>query len=293
MMYSNKLAVAIKSAGKVLREFNKDEVYLPFGAEYSIFIKNLDTVRASVSITIDGEDIADGDTFVVKGSSSIDIERFLKRGNLHTGNRFKFIERTRSVEQHRGVGVEDGIVVVKYKFEKRLPKIEYVDHHIYHRHHHHHDHWYPPRIYYNANYGLSGDVDNSPQWSTTSTSVLRGVTQNAVKLSAQQSETLNAVSSNVVQSDISSLSMNAVSPQGEAGITVPGSVSHQQFHTAETFWTEDQEYSIVLRLFGQTGEQQVTQPITVKHKQKCQYCGTVNKATAKFCGNCGASLEIV
>jgi hypothetical protein len=35
MMYSNKLAVAIKANGKVLREF-KDEVYIPFGQEYSL-----------------------------------------------------------------------------------------------------------------------------------------------------------------------------------------------------------------------------------------------------------------
>jgi len=53
-MYSNKLAVAIKSAGKVLREFNKDEVYLPFGKEYSIFIKNMNSHRALVKVTVDG-----------------------------------------------------------------------------------------------------------------------------------------------------------------------------------------------------------------------------------------------
>jgi len=77
-MYSNKLAVAIKSAGKVLREFNKDEVYLPFGKEYSIFIKNMNSVRALVKVTVDGTDIGDGTRFVVDGNSTFDINVSLK-----------------------------------------------------------------------------------------------------------------------------------------------------------------------------------------------------------------------
>ena len=124
-MYGNKLAVAIKSNGKVLREF-KDIVYLPFSAEYSIFIKNLETVRASIKILIDGNDIGEGTTFVIPASSSIEIERFVKNGNFNKGNRFKFIERNASVENHRGIGGEDGLVVVEYQFEQRAPKTEYV-----------------------------------------------------------------------------------------------------------------------------------------------------------------------
>ena len=39
MMYLQKLAVAVKVNGKVLREVG-DTVYIPFGSEYSILIKN-------------------------------------------------------------------------------------------------------------------------------------------------------------------------------------------------------------------------------------------------------------
>ena len=56
MMYGNKLAAAIKVNGKVLREF-KDTVYIPFGAEYTILVKNLETKRAIVNIFIDGENV--------------------------------------------------------------------------------------------------------------------------------------------------------------------------------------------------------------------------------------------
>ena len=39
-MYNSKLAVAVKHDGKVLRE-EGENVMLPFGSEYSLFIKNL------------------------------------------------------------------------------------------------------------------------------------------------------------------------------------------------------------------------------------------------------------
>ncbi len=35
MVYNNKLVVAIKVAGKVLKEFG-DVVYIPFGSEYTV-----------------------------------------------------------------------------------------------------------------------------------------------------------------------------------------------------------------------------------------------------------------
>src|ERR1700722_6153234 len=97
-MHSNKLVVAIKTAGKVLRE-QGDKVYLPFGSEYSIFLKNLNSVRALVRVSLDGQSVTDGEDLVVNGNSSLDLERFLKKGNMENGNRFKFIERTAKEEQ--------------------------------------------------------------------------------------------------------------------------------------------------------------------------------------------------
>jgi len=65
MMYSEKFAVCIKSAGKVLREFNKDSVYIPFSSEYTILIKNLNTMKALVKVYIDGNDVTEGIHLVV------------------------------------------------------------------------------------------------------------------------------------------------------------------------------------------------------------------------------------
>ena len=59
MMYNSKLVASIKANGKVLREF-KDTVYIPFGSEYSILLKNLNTVRALINIYIDGDNVVPG-----------------------------------------------------------------------------------------------------------------------------------------------------------------------------------------------------------------------------------------
>src|SRR5271154_2427262 len=127
MMYSDKLAIAVKVNGKVLREF-KDTAFVPFGSEYSLFIKNLNSVRCRVSISIDGNDIADGDSFIINANSSMELERFLKNGNMSKGNRFKFIERTAGVEAHRGgAQAEDGIIRVEFEFEREIvPYKQYV-----------------------------------------------------------------------------------------------------------------------------------------------------------------------
>lgn len=116
MMYNKNLAVAIKTKGKVLREF-KDKVYLPFGSEYSILIKNLNTVKALVNVYIDGTNVTSNGLVLYPGDE-IDFERSIANGNLDVGNKFKFIERTGDIESHRGVKLEDGIVRIEYQFEK-------------------------------------------------------------------------------------------------------------------------------------------------------------------------------
>jgi hypothetical protein len=119
MMYNQKLVASIKSKGKVLREF-KDTVYIPFASEYSILLKNLNTVRAIVNVFIDGENAVPGG-LVIDPGRTVDLERWIKNGNLSEGNKFKFIERTGAVEEHRGIKLEDGLVRIEYQFEQPRP----------------------------------------------------------------------------------------------------------------------------------------------------------------------------
>ena len=294
-MYQEKLAVAIKSAGKVLREF-KDTVYVPFGAEYSIFIKNLNAVRALVKVSIDGQYVDEsGDGIVIDANSSLDLERFIKNNNLREGNRFKFIERTGKVEQHRGIQVEDGLIRVEFQYEKRPPKVEVEEvHHYKHHYWHHDDYWYDrwpyrPYIRYHSLCDSSqpyGAVSGSEVRSLLSNSVggSAGVSANSVQVSNTMGGTIGAATA-VPTMD---------SMINEAGITVAGSKSEQQFHTVSSFPLEDTSHVIVLKLLGETAAgKKVKQAVTVKAKQKCTTCGHLNKANAKFCTECGTALEIV
>jgi len=277
-MYNNKLAVALKSAGNVLREFNKDEVYVPFGSEYSIFIKNLNSVRALVTVSVDGVDVGDGTRFVVDANDSVDIERFIKNGNFNEGNRLKFIERTGAIENNRGVGIEDGLVRVEFNFEKVYVPPVYSDSWIYKQPYNPPYNPPYPTIWYNSNNtGGAGNVR-----SLTGSAVSETVT-----MSCEDTVVSNSVSVNYAGEVKASV-------ENDAGITVPGSISGQRFNVASWFPTETETHVIVLKILGQTSENvQVTRPVTVRVKPTCVTCGRTNKATAKFCTECGTSLNIV
>ena len=241
-MYGNKLAAAIKVNGKVLREF-KDTVYIPFGSEYAITLRNLHTTRAVVHVYIDGDSVVPNG-LVVNAGQSIDLERSIRNNNLTEGNKFKFIERTSKVEDHRGIGVEDGLVRIEYQFEQ------------------------PPRpIVWNTS-NISGQI--YPQGG-----VLRGATYDSY------SPTYSANASTT------SASLNSF--VNDAGITVPGSKSNQTFSTTYVGSMELEKHSMVFKLLGGKA---VKEAVTVKHKPKCVTCGKQNKATAKFCTECGTALEI-
>jgi len=115
-MYNEKLIVVIKSNGKVLREFN-DEVYIPFGSDYSIFIKNKDINRkALINISIDGEDVLDGNSMIIDPNTDTELKGFMDGNNVN--NKFRFIEKTDKISAHRGNHIEDGLVEVTYRFEE-------------------------------------------------------------------------------------------------------------------------------------------------------------------------------
>ena len=252
MMYESKLAAAIKVHGKVLREF-KDTVYIPFGSEYSILLKNLNTTRAVVKVFIDGDDTVPGG-LVVDPGREIDLERWVKNGNLSEGNRFKFIERTGSVEQYRGIGIEDGLVRVEFQFEQ-------------------------PRPVYNTPWISASGSNNQiyPQGG-----IMRGYGKGTGDVWPQDSITCSTASYDATSVNSSHELLNDV------GITVPGSKSTQKFHTAYVGTLEPTVHNMTFKLLGGTAPK----AITVKHKPRCVTCGKQNKATSKFCQECGTALEI-
>jgi len=268
MTYKQNFVVALKVDGKVLRE-SGGEVELPFGSEYSVLLKNLNSVRAQAQISIDGA-IA-GPWYVLGANESVEIERFNTTGNQERGNRFKFIERTEAVENHRGVKAEDGLVRVEFKKEKVQPVIEV--HHQYH-HHYHTDCWprpwrYDPPVWYN---GQPLMKDASPTF-TCSARGLQGSGHSQIMA-------------------MNSVSVQNLTRSNDAGITVPGSESNQRFSTVSNFETEQSEV-LTLKLIGKVNERPVARPVTVDIHAVCQTCGKRAKGNDKFCSGCGTALQIV
>jgi hypothetical protein len=121
-MFKNKFIVCIKVNGKILRDI-KDIVKLPFGTEFTILLKNLNIVRAQVSVFVDGISVTENVYLVIEPNTEFELTRFIKNGNLKQGNAFRFIEMTEGIEKHRGVKTEDGLVRVEFQFERPIATI--------------------------------------------------------------------------------------------------------------------------------------------------------------------------
>jgi hypothetical protein len=141
-MYNEKMVVVVKSNGRIIREVG-NVVYLPFGSEYSIYIKNLSSKKAVATIIVDGQDVLNGDGIIINGNDTSELEGFIDNCGFRVRNKFKFIEKTQEISDYRGDRVDDGLIVVKYRFEKELPvfrDIYYCERSIY-------THKYEPSYY--------------------------------------------------------------------------------------------------------------------------------------------------
>jgi len=243
-MYSNKLVCSVKANGKFLREEhrgNESTVYLPFKTEYALFLKNLSERRALAHVDIDGKNMTEGGLIVAPGSA-VDLER---PANLSSGRKFKFIEKTAEISNFRGDNPEDGLIVVKWQFEKPYPTIIINP-------------WPATRwiggtadwIYYNQ--------------TDTNSSAPRDVTYTAC----------NSVNPQVLR---------CAAPHQPQGITVEGSRSHQVFTQGSIGDLEATLYSMVIKLYGGQRPIYVSEKIQCptcgrKWKMSFEFCGNCGTA---------------
>lgn len=285
-MYSNKLVVAIKSNGKILRE-TKDIVHLPFGSEFTVLVKNLDTKRIKFKLEIDGTDVL-GTEIIVDANSETEIKRFIRNGNMNEGNAFKFIERTETIENGpRGIKIEDGIVKVEFWGEYKTPQPVYdanywkgkADGEREERNRGKYGWPYPMNIPLGGPfYGTNGVQD------AINGSVLRGISCSTSSAANSMQKIANVTAASTE---------NYAESLNDVGITVPGSKIEQAFKPVYGFIAETISNVIVLRLVGKVADKIVEKAITVDHKPKCSTCGRQNKATSKFCTDCGTSLVLL
>lgn len=279
-MYNSKMVAVIKQNGSILREHdnneggNKDCVTIPYGQEYSILIKNLESRRASVDISIDGADVLFGKSLVLEPNSEIEIERFLD--DLDEGNKFKFIKKTQGIVKHRGDKIDDGIVKIDFRYEKQYEEVN-----TYYRN------------YYNG--WIGGSPFGFPYTVCKTSNGLNNVRNFSCKAnlnigsSVGGEELTSSVMSNINQSAMDSFP----EIKNDEGITGRGEISNQKFQRGYIGELEDSKHTIVLRLKG-TDKQgiSVKTPVTVKTKLQCDCCGKISKFGHKFCPECGNALAI-
>jgi len=285
MTYKNHFIAELKSNGQILR-IRDGFVTLPFGSEYSLYLKNLNSRKASVTVQIDGEDVLDGNSLIIESNTSTELEGFLK--NNIAKNKFKFIKKTQQIIDHRGDKIDDGLIRIEFAFEKEATIIKNIitEHHTYH-----HDYpwrfWRYPEPYLNDVY-CSGGTTNA-----------RGVINDT--LTCDQNNVVgvgedNIQSYNCSVKDVSELAnMSEINelktPIDDLGITVKGSEINQQFNYASIGELETAEV-IVIQLRGTSLKgTSVKKPIMAQVKLTCSSCGIKSKSSYKFCPNCGTFLE--
>jgi len=269
MVYQNKLVVVVKCNGRVLRE-QGEFVTLPFGSEYSLLFKNLNSQRAVIEIEIDGVDVLDGNQIVIAANSENEIKGFMKGSSVT--NAFKFIQKTQQIVDHRGDKIDDGFIRISYQYEEVpkpiIRKTIIHDHH--HVDHHHTYHTYSSPFYGSSCRGITGQSFGSSQLSHEPTA--KGIVD-------------TNVSSSVVMD-----SLDAPSIGLDEGVTVKGSEQSQQF-TSTSVGTLTAVETIIIRLKGTTSKGKVNTPITIQTKLVCETCGKSSKSSVKYCPDCGTFLS--
>lgn len=284
MVHSNKLVVSLKVDGKFLRDTkdpeNNNEVFVPFGTEYSIYLKNLHSQRALVDIDVDGESAITG--LVIGINSHIELERFHK-GNNSTGHRFKFIEKTQKISEHRGDGPEDGLIVISYRFEKPKPT-------------------YTPKPFggilrkHSGPFPWTGNTNDNYSDSEYIEGTLMGDLSNIQCSTRGMGSSSMYSSSNI--SDGHSFGPSDVTADyfipvrdSDAGITVEGSQSNQSFVDVSFGEIESISHSIVLKLRGVIAEQKVIKPLLARTRVTCKTCGKKCETTWSMCPECGTNVR--
>jgi len=253
-MYKEDFVAVIKVNKKIVREMDGGKVKLPFNTEYTIALKNKRFCRCVVDIFIDGKFI--GKSLCLLGHQEVNLERF-----LDCERKFKFIQKTKQIQEHRGDKIDDGIITIKFRYENPAIVVKKPQ-----------DVWYDslygdiyradlPTHYYSPKVG-SGDVINA----------------DSTYLSTNQ--------------PINMASRSITDPNDDEGITVKGSHSNQRFYECAVVPLESEVHEINFQLIGyHPTESEKDPPIFVTSKVTCAVCGNRSCASAKFCSECGSALN--
>lgn len=258
MMYKEKFVVSLKSDGKFLRD-EDGVVKLPFNSEYELYLKNLESREAVLSVSIDGKDVLNGDQLFIHANSSLNLLGFLDGNNVK--NKFKFIELTKEVEDVLGYDPEDSIIKVEVWFKKLKPIVQES---IVTTTYKYGDPWHWVYPYYPNQYPYY----TTEPYKTTATYYCSGNLSNTV----------------------SNINISCSSFSNDIGITVKGDKCKQDFDSIYVDNLEEQSHVFILRISGYKENKKVDNIVTAKSKMYCSECGKANNIGNKYCTNCGSYI---
>ena len=281
MVFKKNFIAVVKCDGRILREREDSTVYLPFGKEYELVLKNQESKKVEVKITIDGQDVLNGHSLVLDPNSESRLEGFLGTdGNV--SHRFKFIQKTEQIIEHRGDKLGDGMIRIEFQYERDKPEI--------HTTIHHHE-TYQPFIPYIPPPSIPWRDDTIFCDTGLNEPMIINYCQSGVSQGIQSSMFASTRSKGLSAPVPASFS-SPVIPNPDEGITVKGSHSNQKMQRAWIGALEENSHVIVINLKGTNdNETPVQRPLTVTTKLVCPTCGTANKSKYKFCTNCGTALN--
>lgn len=267
-MFKKNMVVSIKSNGRFLRESGND-VRMPFGSEYSLYFKNLEPRKAIVTITIDGKDILSGNKLIVSPDSVLELDGYLD-GTV-AKNRFKFIQMTDQIEEHRGIDPEDGLITIWFDYE-----VEQLTSPVYHTGNYIPSWWVYPTYPYPPY-----TITTATTWTSDNTTLTGGGKY------VSSSGRIPASGLNSAGSFFSSASLSS----DDYGFTVKGSDIHQQFGIGYTRELEGKPSIMTFKIHGYD-ETDAKRAIFTNDKIECPTCGLKSKNTYRHCPQCGTRLGV-
>jgi hypothetical protein len=269
-MHKENLVVSVIAQGKICRE-NSGQVYLPYGTEYALRIKNLDTARrVFATITIDGENVNDWQLVIGAGQTS-ELKGFVKNRLAH--NSFKFIEWTDKIRQHKGDRPDWGIITVSFQFEEVAYSNPYTDYLEQQKR-------YKEMLDKIERARRAREIEDARRpWKD-----MPRPYPNTPWISWKNENESGILWSSTLSN---SQCINSASCQG---LTVPGSVVDQAFASTQLNGTLGTAHTLSLQLVGKRPDSRPVQVVRTARRVSCPTCGAKQKGNAKYCSECSTCL---
>lgn len=285
-MYSNKFVACVKADGKVLRE-KGEEVFMPFGSEYTLWFKNENDRKVQIDVSIDGTDVLFGKALLLGAGETIDLKGFVRDIDGDDNRAFKFITKTQQISDFRGDKIEDGLIKIKYTFEREQTQETVYRNIVTNRFYNDYYTSNTPYTFGSNQYpttkgGYSGDINAS----YSSFDTLGDDTPIATASTSYDTP----VSKGVTRGMARGIDFE---PSADPGITVEGSATNQSFQTGHIGPLESKTHTMIFQLKGLTETEVVEEPITVKTKKQCTTCGKLWSGNYEYCPNDGTYLRFV